>query len=126
MRNFFHVAISLLMWGVFGYYWFLVSRDQMNRTSFQAVAILAVITIVGVLLTLWWVSHNKKLAQRNRRKGSPDTVPETFDADTLGRKLERPEIGALQAAQVIDIDLGDSSDQKPPTKIYTIAEQGGL
>lgn len=132
MRNALHVIASLLMWCLFGYYWYLVSRRQINEASLEALGILAVIMVVGLVLTLWWVAHNRKLARRNRRTNPPATVPETFDFDTLGRPLVRPEVRQLKSAQVIDIEVEDSPDGKaepaptPGRKIYTIATGAGF
>lgn len=123
MRNAIHVFVSLLMWCLFGYYWYVVSQNQLNQASLQAVGILAIIVVVGLGLTLWWVAHNKKLAQRNRRTSAPATVPETFDFDFLGRPLDRPSVDALKAAQVIEVVLGpgrDGQDQELGRKVYSV------
>jgi len=122
VRNAIHVFVSLLMWCLFGYYWYTVSKKQINQSSLEALGILAVIVVVGLTLTLWWVAHNKKLARRNRRTSAPATVPETFDFDTLGRPLDRPEVSVLQAAQVIDVAVGPGSQENElGMKIYTVA-----
>lgn len=127
VRNAIHVIASLLVWCLFGYYWYLVSKSQINRSSLEALAILSVIVVVGLVLTLLWVAHNRKLARRNRRTTPPSTVPETFDFDYLGRPLDRPEVGQLKAAQIIDIEVVDDEDGKgtddrmPGRKVYAVA-----
>jgi len=115
------------MWCLFGYYWLVVSRRQVTRSSLEALGILAMIIVLGLIVTFWWVSHNKRLARRNRRLSSPRTAPETFDADHLDRPLERPEVTLLQAAQVIDIHVepGDPEDRNDPgRKVYAVAGKG--
>lgn len=116
------------MWCLFGYYWYVVSRNQINRSSLEALGILAVIILVGLVITFWWVAHNKKLAHRNRRNTAPATVPETFDYDFLGRPLSRPGLGHLQIAQVIDIDIQSGNADDPADierKIYSTPAKGG-
>ncbi len=128
MRNAIHVFISLLLWGLFGYYWYVVSRRELARTTIEALSILLFIIVVGIALTLWWVSHNKKLARRNRRNSPPPTVPETFDRDTIGRPLVRPDAASLKRAQVVDIALqgdGDPMDPEQTCKVYSLGLPGG-
>lgn len=123
VRNAFHVIVSLLLWCLFGYYWYIVARSQITSASLEALAILGVIILAGLIITVWWVSHNKKLAQRNRRTTPPATVPETFDFDYLGRSLVRPDVALLQAARIIDIDIEPESLDDPTgpgKKIYSV------
>ena len=35
MRNFLHYLFSILMWLLFGYYWYVVVRRQIGRDSLQ-------------------------------------------------------------------------------------------
>lgn len=128
MRNAFHVTISLLMWCLFGYYWYIVGTTQINRASIEAMGVLGLIAAGGLLLTIWWVAHNKKLARRNRRNSAPKTPPETLDEDYLGRVVDRPEMGVLKKAQQVEISLeaGDPEDPADPgRKIYTAMSREG-
>ena len=120
MRNLFHTVISILMWCLFGYYWYVVGQRQITASSLQALGVLALITLLGVALTLWWISHNKKLASRNRRSQAPKTPPETFETDYLDRTLVSPGIEVLKTASTIVISL-DDDDQK----VYAVAEGVG-
>ena len=133
MRHIFHTAISLLMWCLFGYYWLVVSRREMGHDTVQALGILAIIIIVGILGTLWWVAHNKRLAMRNRRNSPPPEVPEPFDVDYLKRPIVAPNIKILQAASIIDIELVALSEEeaaKDPDneyagkKVYSVIRGG--
>ena len=129
MRNAFHVTVSLLMWCLFGYYWFVVARRQITTASLVSLGVLGCVIFLVLAITFWWVAHNKKLARRNRRTTPPRTTPETFAADYLGRPLVRPEIAQLKKARIIDIDLapnetGDTNDLG--RKIYAIGGKEGL
>ena len=117
MRNLFHTIISVIMWCLFGYYWYVVGRRQITASSLEAVGVLALITLLGLIITLWWIAHNKKLASRNRRLAAPPTKPETFETDYLGRKLVSPGIDVLQAAASIVVWV-DQDGQK----VYAVAE----
>ncbi len=114
------------MWCLFGYYWYVVSGREIGAATIQALGILAVVIILGLILTIWWVAHNKKLAQRNRRSSTPITQPETFEKDYLGRHLTGPAVDVLQQAQVVDIHLSEDQDDGPGSKIYSVAGEGGV
>lgn len=125
MRNAFHVIISLLMWCLFGYYWVVVSRGQISHSAIEALGVLGVVFTVGVLVTVWWIAHNKKLARRNRRNTAGRAVPEDFRNDWLGRPLDRPETPLLHAAQIIGVDLQQGEDGEV-RKRYLILNRDGL
>jgi len=44
MRNFLHYLISILLWILFGYYWYVVVERQISRESLQPLVILTGIT----------------------------------------------------------------------------------
>jgi len=117
MRNFFHIVISICLWCLFGYYWYVVGQRQVNTASLQALGILALITLLGVLATVWWIAHNKNLASRNRRRQAPPTAPETFATDHLGRELSGPGLDVLKQAGTIVIKLDDEGH-----KVYAVVE----
>ncbi len=117
MRNFFHIVISICLWILFGYYWYVVGQRQVNLASVRAIGILALITLLGVLVTLWWIAHNKKLASRNRRQTAPVTPPETFGTDHLGRELLSPGLDVLKQAASIVVDVDGEG-----RKVYSLAE----
>ncbi len=133
MRHFFHVIISLLMWCLFGYYWFVVSKREIGAETVQALGILSIVIVVGLITTFWWVQHNKRLARRNLRNTPAPAVPEPFEVDHLNRRIVAPDISELQAASVIDIELvpfteeeeaADPDHEYPGKKVYSVARRG--
>jgi hypothetical protein len=130
MRHFVHVVISLLMWCLFGYYWYVVSGREIGDDTVQALGVLSIVITLGLMGTLWWVQHNKRLAQRNRRSSAPPTIPEPFDFDYLKRPIVAPDISILQAASIIDIEVVPPSEEETAAdpeneyagkKVYTVA-----
>ena len=107
MRNALHLVASILMWIVFSWYWYLVMQRQVSPGSLRAVGLLVLISVAGLLGTLAWVAHNKRLAARNRRQGSPPPVPEHFTLDHLGRPLAGDDVGSLRAAKVVTVTVDD-------------------
>ncbi len=134
MRHIIHTVVSILMWLLFGYYWLVVSRREIGNDTIQALGVLSIVIILGILGTLWWVAHNKRLAKRNRRNTPPPAVPEPFDVDYLKRPIIAPDIKILQAASVIDIELvplteeeaanGDPENEYAGKKVYSVARGG--
>ncbi len=133
MRNLFHVVISLLMWCLFGYYWYVVSQREIGEDTVQALGVLSMVIVLGLLTTFWWIEHNKRLARRNRRNSAPPAVPEPFEVDNLSRPIVAPDIKILQAASIIDIELlsfteeetlADPDNQYPGKKKYSVFRGG--
>jgi len=133
MRNIFHVVISLLMWCLFGYYWYLVGNREIGQETIQALGVLSIVIVVGLAITFWWIEHNKRLARRNRRNTPAPAVPEPFECDNLNRTLIAPDIKILQAASIIDIKIvpfteaeaeADPDNQYPGKKMYSIVKGG--
>ncbi len=120
MRNTVHIIISIFMWCLFAYYWYLVVSRQINFASVQALAVLAVVTLVGLLITIWWIAHNKRLASKNRRRQPPTPVPEWFETDHLGVTLVGPGLEILRDAAAITIKM-DAEGQK----VYAVSDGVG-
>jgi hypothetical protein len=107
MRHVIHTVLSILMWCLFGYYWWVVSRQQLNPSTIDALQMLAGLIVAGLLLTVGWVVHNVRLARRfGRRKGFP-APPEEFTADHLERPLVSPGLDALRTERLVTVSLDD-------------------
>jgi hypothetical protein len=107
MRNAFHVVVSLLMWVLFVYYWYVVLGREISRSSLAALGYLSAIVLVGSALTFWWIAHNLRISQEDRRSAGLPGQPEDFTADHLERPIEAPAMDKLQAAQIITIELDE-------------------
>ena len=114
MRGFLHTFFSILLWILFGYYWYVVSGRQISWSTFQAVGILAIVVLVGLLVTFWWVRHNIGLAGKNRRSGPPAPARELLSRDYLDRPIVSPGMEQLKAARNLVISLDDQQ-----RKVYT-------
>ncbi len=109
LRNAIHYLFSILLWILFGYYWYIVSGRKISLETFQAVIILAVVSLLGLAATALWVRHNLNIARHNRR-GAPAPAPaETLGHDYLGRPVRGPGLDRLRAAKVISITLDDGN-----------------
>lgn len=115
MRRLLHIAVSVLLWVVFVYYWDLVSRQTIGRGTLLAIQVLSVAVVGGTIVTLWWIAHNLRLGRRNRRRAPRPAPPETFERDVLGRPLRGPELAELKRAAEVTVAIEGGA------KVYAVA-----
>ena len=120
MRNFLHYLFSILLWILFGYYWYVVVERQINREHLQPLGILVGITALGLAITLWWIAHNKRIAAKGKRNTLMPPPAEPFEFDNLNRPIVAPDIGVLQTAPRITITVDDQGN-----KVYSTDGGGG-
>jgi hypothetical protein len=119
MRNLLHYLISILLWILFGYYWYVVFQRQIGPDSIQPLGILFGITVLGLAITLWWIAHNKRIAARGKRKTLMPPPAEPFEFDTLNRPIIAPEMALLKTAGRVTVKMNDFGH-----KVYTIDPEG--
>jgi hypothetical protein len=119
MRNFLHYLASILMWILFGYYWYVVVERQIGRDSLQPVAILLGMTALGLAFTLWWIAHNKRIAARGNRNTLMAPPVEPFERDNLHRPIVAPDMDRLKTASAISVHVDEDGN-----KVYTIGGEG--
>jgi hypothetical protein len=105
MRHVLHVIASVLLWVVFGYYWYVVLGRDIGGSTVQAIQALALIVVAGLLGTLVWVRHNLRIARRNRRRGLPPTPQERLERDVLEREIVAPDLEVLRTARLVHVRL---------------------
>jgi hypothetical protein len=105
MRHAIHVIASLAMWGLFGYYWYVVLQREINADDLRSMLLLLALIALGAAVTGTWIRHNIRLARKfaDRRRGSPDLLDVALEHDTLGRPVDHPGLPLLRQAGVIDI-----------------------
>jgi hypothetical protein len=120
-----HIALGILLWIVFGYYWTIVVQQPL--TPHTRVALAAVGSIVGgiVVFLYLWVLHNMHIARRKRRKSRPDAVLPPL-ADFLGRTFIATSDEELRRASYIEVHVVETEDDTGLTaehKIFRVADQ---
>ena len=120
MLNILHYLVSILLWILFGYYWYVVVERQISRESLQPLVILTGITVLGLVITLWWIDHNKRSAANCKRKTLMPPPKEPFEFDSLNRPIVGPGMPLLQAAYMVTVSVDDQGN-----KVYSIDQQGG-
>jgi hypothetical protein len=120
MRNLLHYLFSILLWILFGYYWYVVVERQIGREHLHPLGILVGFTALGLAVTLWWIAHNKRIAAKGKRKNLMPAPAEPFDFDNLNRPIVGPGMPLLQAAYMVTVSVDDQGN-----KVYSIDQQGG-
>lgn len=103
-----HVVVAVLSWLLFAYYWWLVSRRQLNPQTLQALTILTALVAALWVATVAWVGHNLRLARRlGERRQRRASIPELRPVDTLGRTVEREGAVPPALAPYLEIDIDE-------------------
>ncbi len=118
MRNILHYLISILLWILFGYYWYVVVERQISPESLQPLVILIGITVLGLVTTLWWIAHNKRIAAKGKRKTLMPPPIEPFEFDSLNRPILGPAMPRLKAAYMVTVSVDQGN------KVYSIDREG--
>jgi uncharacterized membrane protein YbhN (UPF0104 family) len=110
-----HGVFAVLLWILFGYYWYVVGQRSINPATIDAVLGLGSLVAIGVILTMVWVAHNLRLSRKfGRRKGFAAPA-ETFDKDYLARPLVHPPVHELRTAKIVTVSLDDEG-----RKVYAV------
>jgi len=126
-RNRLHILLGILLWAVFGYYWFLViQRPVTPHTRFALTGVGSIVGGITVFL-VFWVAHNIRIARRSNRRSARIpriALPET---DFLGREFIEHSEERLQHAPYIEVHLVEiqNEDEEGTTehKLFRITSE---
>jgi len=109
VRNALHVIIAVLLWLLFGYYWYVVMQQPMNPDTKTALVSLGVLSFLTILCLSGWVFHNIRIARqfprrKVRRAGGREPVQ-----DFLGRWIIVDEPDAIVDANYIEVEVRSTS-----------------
>ena len=93
-------------WVIFVWAWIHVSHRTSLATLLWGVAAVAVVTLVALSVTVWWVVHNLRI---HRRKGPRTSVPiamPDYRSDFLGRSLDA-DWSLLRRSSVVVVRVDD-------------------
>lgn len=105
VRNILQVALSLLLWALFVFYWQLVARRPMNSDTTTALITLGALSFLTIVFISFWVFHNIRLYRRFGPRVMRPVAPRMPIRDFMGRWviIENPD--RLRAADYIEIDI---------------------
>lgn len=108
-RSRLHILLGVLLWVVFGYYWYIVVRRPITAHTQLALLIVGSIVVSVTLIMFGWVLHNTRLSRRNRRFERSDAPPGP-ESDFLGRTFTATDGQQIKSAAYIEVHLVESPD----------------
>jgi hypothetical protein len=100
-----HVALAVLGWVLFIYFWRIVGERGLSPGALISLVAMAVFLAAVVISTTLWIMHNLKIARSNRRKDRRDVPELTYRHDKIGYLIENEDFETLREARLIEIDL---------------------
>jgi len=122
-RTILHTILAILLWSVFGYYWYIVVQRPVSDHT--RVALVAVGSIVAVLtlFSSWWVYHNLRIARQSERRLRRREQVMAPERDFLGRTFVATNVDELRHASYVEVHLVRMGDaEMPDHKIFRIID----
>ena len=116
--------MGVLLWAVFGYYWFLVVRRPITEQTQFALTIVGSI-VVGVTLVMFgWVIYNMRLARGERRMRRTE-IPAPPNSDFLGRTFVARNEDELKRASYVEVHLVEIRNREESSghKVFRVADR---
>jgi cbb3-type cytochrome oxidase subunit 3 len=107
-----HIVLGILLWVVFGYYWYIVIQRPVTPHTKSALIAVSSIVVVITLFLIGWVFHNRRIARKHRRRKARYAETEAPDIDFLGRRFIWPANGSLLTARYIEIHVVQMSGEE--------------
>jgi len=93
-------------WVIFVWAWIHVSHRTPLATLLWGVAAVAVITLVALSVTVWWVVHNLRIHRRKGPRKSVTLAMPDYRSDFLGRSLDA-DWSLLRRSSVVVVQVDD-------------------
>ncbi len=100
-----HVALAVLGWILFVYFWRIVGERGLSPGALISLVAMAVFLAAVIISTTLWIMHNLKIARTNRRKGRREVPELAYRRDKIGCTIENEDFESLREARLIEIDI---------------------
>lgn len=124
-RTILHILLGVLLWVVFGYYWWLVAhRPITGHTEFALVAVGALVGGISLFLVAW-MFHNIRIARRRQRRRTRIAGVAAPEADFLGRTFIARSEDELRRAPYVEVHVVETTDREGTReqKVFRIADR---
>ena len=109
VRQFLHVAVAVVFWIVFFYYWHLVSSRPINPETITALVSLGGLAFLAILYIVFWIFHNIRIFKRVQRRSARREPPKDPNQDWLGRWIVIDSTERLKRADHVIVEVRTSS-----------------
>lgn len=124
MRLYFHILLGILLWIVFGYYWYIVVQRPIGPQTRLALIAVAVIVVALTLALVAWIFYNIRLARRFKRRQTRLRGVKRSATDFLGRQLVFENEVQVMVARHVRVNVEDvkiNGRKAGELKVYRIA-----
>ncbi len=114
----FHIAIAVVGWILFAYYWRVVGERGLSPGAIISLIAMAIFLAVVVIITTLWIVHNLRISRSDRRTGNRPVAEVPYHQDKIGHTIEGEDFDSLRSADMIEVTIKDGK------KIYRRAKAG--
>ncbi len=100
-----HVALAVLGWVLFVYFWRLVGERGLSAGALISLVAMAVFLAAVIISTTLWIVHNLNIARTNRRKGRREVPELPYRQDKIGYTIENDDFESLKGARLIEVGI---------------------
>jgi hypothetical protein len=121
-----HIFLGILLWIVFGYYWYIVFQRPITPHTRLALIAVGIIVCVLTLFLVYWIFHNRRIARRFPRRKRRAPASEQPTIDFLGREMMIPGGDELVTAGYIEVrvvDMVDDEGRSQEHKVFRTREE---
>ena len=117
-RIVFHVAIAVVGWILFAYFWRIVGERGLSPGATISLIAMAIFLAVVIVMTTFWILHNLRISRSDRRTGNRLVAETPYLQDKIGHTIEVEDCDSLRSADIIEVDVRDGK------KIYRLVKKG--
>ncbi len=114
----FHVAIAIVGWILFAYFWRAVGERGLSPGVIISLIAMAIFLAIVITLTTLWIVHNLRISRSDRRTGNRPVAEVLYRQDKIGHTIEGESFDSLRSANMIEVAVRDGK------KIYGRAKTG--
>ena len=114
----FHVAIAVVGWILFAYFWRVVGERGLSPGVILSLIAMAIFLAAVIIMTTLWIVHNLRISRSDRRTGNRSVAEVLYQQDKIGHTIEGEGFASLRSANMIDVAVKDGK------KIYGRAKAG--
>lgn len=115
-RMAFHVAIAVIGWVLFAYFWRVVGERGLSQGAALSLIAMAAFLAIVIVMTTLWIVHNLKISRTDRRTGNRPVAEVQYQKDKIGYEIESEGFDSLRSADLIEVAVEEGK------KIYRRAK----
>lgn len=100
-----HVAIAVLGWILFVYFWRIVGERGLSPGAIISLVAMAIFLATVIISTTLWIVHNLRIARTNRRKGRREVPEIAYRQDKIGYTIVNEDFESLKGERLIEIGI---------------------